>query len=147
VSTVALLPFDPSHLVGVLELCEAERWPSLPSDPARAGTMLSAPSATTVVAVDGAAVVGVAYAIVDAGRLDAYLSIMVVQGEYRRRGIARFLIAEVFRLSGAERIDLLAEPGSEAFYESLPHRRFAGFRLYPGSSENRVGTSGSTDGG
>jgi GNAT superfamily N-acetyltransferase len=109
--------------------------------------MLSAPSATTVVAVDGTAVVGVAFAYVDAGQLDAYLSIMVVHAEYRRQGLARRLVAEVFRLSRAERVDLLAEPGSEAFYESLPHRRFAGFRLYPGSSENRVGTSGSTDGG
>ena len=132
-SGVDLVPFDAAHLPGVLALCEAEGWPSLPSDPARAETMLRAPSATTVVAVDASAVVGVAFALVDAGRVDAYLSIMVVHAEYRRQGIARRLVAEVFRLSGAERIDLLAEPGSEGFYDSLPHRRFAGYRLYPES--------------
>jgi GNAT superfamily N-acetyltransferase len=132
-SGVDLVPFDAAHLPGVLALCEAEGWPSLPSDPARAETMLRAPGATTVVAVDASAVVGVAFALVDTGRVDAYLSIMVVHAEYRRQGIARRLVAEVFRLSGAERIDLLAEPGSEGFYDSLPHRRFAGYRLYPES--------------
>jgi GNAT superfamily N-acetyltransferase len=132
-SGVDLVPFDAAHLPGVLALCEAEGWPSLPSDPARAETMLRAPGATTVVAVDASAVVGVAFALVDAGRVDAYLSIMVVHAEYRRQGVARRLVAEVFRLSGAERIDLLAEPGSEGFYDSQPHRRFAGYRLYPES--------------
>jgi hypothetical protein len=133
VSGVAYHSFEVSHLPGVLALCEAERWPSLPKDPARAERMLNAPNATTVVAVDAATVVGVAFAIVDAGCLDAYLSIMVVRAEYRRRGVAHRLVAEVFRLSGVERIDLLAEPGSEGFYDSLPHRRFAGYRLYPES--------------
>src|SRR6185436_15431582 len=112
-STVALVPFEAPHLSGVLALCEAEGWPSLPSDPARAETMLLAPNATTVVAVDADAVVGVGFALVDAGPVDAYLSILVVHPQYRRQDIARRLVAEVFRLSGAERIDLLAEPGSE----------------------------------
>jgi ribosomal protein S18 acetylase RimI-like enzyme len=134
VPAVALVPFDASHLAGVLALCEAEGWPSLPSDPARAETMLLAPNAAAVVAVDVDAVVGVAFAVVDAGPVDAYLSILVVHTQYRRQDIARRLVAEVFRLSGAERIDLLAEPGSEGFYDSLPHRRFAGYRLYPEST-------------
>lgn len=46
-------------------------------------------------------------------------------------GIARTLLGELFRLSGAQRIDLLAEPGSEPLYESLPHRIFQGYRIYP----------------
>ena len=32
----ALLNFEPVHLGGVLALCEAEGWPSLPADPDRA---------------------------------------------------------------------------------------------------------------
>lgn len=128
---VAIVPFDAAHLAGVLALCEAQGWPSLPADPARAETMLAAPSATTVVAIESAVVVGVAFAVVDAGRLNAYLSIMVVHADFRRRGIARRLIAEVFLRTGAERMDLLAEPGSEGFYDSLPHRPFAGYRIYP----------------
>jgi ribosomal protein S18 acetylase RimI-like enzyme len=132
-SGLAVVRFDASHLPGVLALCEAEGWPSLPSDPARAERMLSAPDATTVVAVDSGAVAGFAYAFMDAGSIDAYLSTLAVHAEYRRQGIARRLVAEVFRLSGAERVDLLAEPGSEAFYESMPHRSFQGYRLHPWS--------------
>ncbi len=29
------------------------------------------------------------------------------------------------------RIDLLAEPGSEPFYDTMPHRELRGYRLYP----------------
>src|SRR5690242_17324497 len=59
---VDLVAFDASHLAGVLALCEAQGWPSLPSDPVRAETMLNAPSATTVVAIESSVVVGVAFA-------------------------------------------------------------------------------------
>jgi hypothetical protein len=44
---------------------------------------------------------------------------------------ARRLIDEIFAPSNAQRMDLLAEPGSEPFYESRPHRRWTGYRLYP----------------
>ena len=38
---------------------------------------------------------------------------------------------EALRLSGAERVDLLSEDGAVDFYESFPHFRKPGFRLYP----------------
>jgi hypothetical protein len=41
------------HLAGVLALCVAEDWPSLPADPARAARVLTAPGMTTVVATEG----------------------------------------------------------------------------------------------
>jgi ribosomal protein S18 acetylase RimI-like enzyme len=132
-STLAVVRFDASHLPGVLALCDAEGWPSLPSDPGRAETMLTAPDATAVVAEDSGAVVGFAFAFMDAGGVDAYLSTLAVHSEYRRQGVARRLVAELFRLSGAERVDLLAEPGSEPFYDSWSHRRLEGYRLYPDS--------------
>ena len=129
--TPRVVAFEVPHLSGVLALCEAEGWPSLPGDPVRAQTMLTAPGAVSVVALDGDAVVGFAFAIVDAGGVDAYLSTMVVDGDHRRRGIARLLVGELFLRTGVARIDLLAEPGSEPFYDSLPHRSFRGYRLYP----------------
>jgi ribosomal protein S18 acetylase RimI-like enzyme len=128
-----IAPFESTHLRGVLRLCEAEGWPSLPSDPARAAQTLTAPGAVTVVALRNGDVVGFAFALVDAGRIDAYLSTMAVDSTHRRQGIATALIREVFASSGASRLDLLAEPGTEAFYESLPHRDFKAFRVYPDS--------------
>jgi ribosomal protein S18 acetylase RimI-like enzyme len=133
VASLSVIPFDPRHLGGILALCAAEQWPSLATDPERAHRILTAPTASTLVAVDDREVIGFALAIVDAGPLDAYLSMLAVASTRRREGIARLLIAAVFRQTGAERIDLLAEPGSEAFYDSYPHRRFAGYRLYPQS--------------
>jgi hypothetical protein len=128
---VSVTVFAEQHLPGVLALCVAEGWPSLPVDPERALRILSTPSAPAVVALDDQEVIGFAFAIVDGGALDAYLSLLVVAEHRRREGVARLLIAEVFRRTGVERLDLLAEPGSEDFYDTFPHRRFAGYRLYP----------------
>ena len=53
--------------------------------------------------------------------------------DQRRRHVATDVLAALFHETGVDRIDLLAEPGSEPFYESLPHRAFAGYRLYADS--------------
>jgi GNAT superfamily N-acetyltransferase len=131
VAAVTITRFDRSHLTGILTLCEAEGWPSLPADPKRALGILAGQRALTTVALDGDTVVGFAFAFVDGGALDAYLSMMAVHANRRREGIARLLLGELFRLSGVQRIDLLAENGSEPFYESLPHVTFQGYRIYP----------------
>lgn len=131
-NSTRIAPYDKGHLDGILELCSAEDWPSLPSDPERAHVALSAAGSVTVVALnDDHDVVGFAFAFVDAGRIDAYLSMIAVSSAHRRGGIGRALIEAVLAHSGAARLDLLAEPGSEAFYASLPHREFRGFRVYP----------------
>ena len=130
-ATVTIMGFDRSHLTGILTLCEAEGWSSLPTDPERALGILGDERAVTTVALDGDSVVGFAFAFVDGGALDAYLSMMAVHANRRREGIARLLLGELFRLSGVQRIDLLAETGSEPFYESLPHFTLPGYRIYP----------------
>ena len=126
-----VVPFETRHLPGVLALCDGEDWRSLPSNPERAIRILTTPRASSFVAVDTDLVIGFAFAIVDAGALDAYLSMLVVAASRRREGVARLLVDAVFRGTGVERLDLLAEPGSEPFYDSFPHRKFAGYRLYP----------------
>jgi hypothetical protein len=77
--------FERRHLAGVLALCAAEGWPSLPADPRRARRVLSAPGVTAVVAVAEPAgeVLGFAELLSD-GELQSYLaSLLVAPG---RRG-------------------------------------------------------------
>ena len=127
---IAYAPFAPSHVDGIIRLTEAEGWPTFAEDRDRAVRVLSAPGATTVVALVGDEVVGFARALTD-GEWVACLVDFVVDAQYRRSGIGRRLIDEIFARSNAQRMDLLAEPGSEQFYESRPHRRWTGYRLYP----------------
>jgi predicted N-acetyltransferase YhbS len=129
--SVTVARFDVAHLGAVLALCDAEGWPSFPADPQRAERIFTSPTAATLVALDDGDVIGFAFSIIDAGPLDGYLSILVVKKTRRRAGTAQLLIRQLLAVSGVERLDLLAEPGSEAFYDSFPHRRMAGYRLYP----------------
>ena len=124
-----IVPFAPGHLEGVLGLCRAEGWTSLPEDPERARRALTAPGAITVVAVDGGEVVGFAQALTD-GEIQAYLCNIAVAEGARRRGIGERLLEEALSRSGAMRIDLLATGDSEAFYRAREHRQFPGYRLY-----------------
>jgi len=128
--TVEYVAFKPSHVDGVTRLTRAEGWPTLTADPVRAVRVLTAPGAVTVVALEGKAVVGFGRALCD-GEWIACLVDMVVDAAHRRRGIGRGIIDEIFKLSNTQRMDLLAEPGSEGFYESRPHQRWTGYRLYP----------------
>jgi ribosomal protein S18 acetylase RimI-like enzyme len=133
-------PFRETHLAGVLDLCEAEGWPSLPADPVRAMRALTAPGVVTVVAVDDVAVVGFAQLLTD-GEIQAYLCDLVVAETRRREGIGRRLVEEAFARSGARRVDLLALEESEGFYRSFAHRPLAGFRIYPAADGTRTEVS------
>jgi ribosomal protein S18 acetylase RimI-like enzyme len=125
---VKLTQYQHAHLPGVLALCEAEDWPTFPADANRAHAVLTAPGVTTVVALDGADVVGFAYLQSD-GHIQAHLSLMAVSRSHRRQGIGRALLEHAAPLTGAQRIDLITDT-AEGFYASLPHRSHTGFRLY-----------------
>ena len=120
--------YQEAHLAGVLALCEAEDWPSLPADASRAHAVLTAPGVTSVVALDGEHVVGFAYLQSD-GNIQAHLSQMAVHHEYRRKGIGRALLEYAVPLTGAQRVDLVTD-SAEDFYASFQHRTFSGFRIY-----------------
>jgi ribosomal protein S18 acetylase RimI-like enzyme len=126
---VTITRYLEAHLPGVLALCEAEDWPSLPVDPVRAHAVLTAPGVTTVVALDGELVVGFAYLQSD-GHIQAHLSQMAVHRNHRRKGIGRALLEYAAPLTGAQRVDLVTDT-ADAFYASFPHRTFSGFRIYP----------------
>src|SRR5438132_1154881 len=72
-----ILRFRAEHLGGVLALCVAEGWPSLPDDPERALRILTAPGVTTVVAMVNSDVVGFASLLSD-GELQACLTNLAV---------------------------------------------------------------------
>jgi ribosomal protein S18 acetylase RimI-like enzyme len=120
--------YEHGYLSGILALCEAEGWPSLPADPARAHGILTNPGVTTWVADDSGTIVGFVTLLSD-GALQAYMANLVVAIDRRRQGIGGRLVEEAFARCGAERIDLLSL--ADEFYERLPHRRMSGFRLYP----------------
>lgn len=126
--------FEQRHIDGVIRLTAAEGWPTLAADRDRALRVLSAPGVVTVVALADGAVVGFGRALTD-GEWIACLVDFVVDREHRRCGIGQRLIAEIFARSHAERMDLLAEAGSEPFYESRPHQRWTGYRLYPAAGD------------
>ena len=122
--------FRPADLAGIIRLCEAEGWPSFPSDPARALRILTAPGVTTMVAVEDDSVIGFAELLSD-GELQAYLANLAVDAGRRGAGIGRRLVQETLRAAGGERVDLLSEKAAAGFYRSFPHFEEPGFRLYP----------------
>lgn len=121
--------FRSADLGGVLALCEAEGWPSLPEDPARALRVLTAPGVTTVVAAAGDEVAGFAQLMSD-GEIQAHLSLIAVGQGYRRKGLAKAMLRLALSAAGGTRIDLVTDSAS-AFYAALPHRPLAGFRVWP----------------
>lgn len=127
---VVIERFAAAHLEGVLRLCEAEGWPSFPADPPRALRILTAPGVTTMVALDGATVVGFAQMFSD-GELQAFLANLAVDAAHRKQSLARELVNEALRIAGGERVDLLSEDESTGFYEKFPHFKKPGYRLYP----------------
>jgi GNAT superfamily N-acetyltransferase len=127
---VTITQYARPHLAGILALCEAEGWPSLPADVTRAHAVLTAPGVTTVVALDGEQVIGFAYLQSD-GHIQAHLSQMAVHRSYRRKGVGRALLEYATPLTGASRVDLVTDT-AEDFYSTFEHRTFNGFRIYPG---------------
>jgi ribosomal protein S18 acetylase RimI-like enzyme len=92
--------------------------------------VLTAPGVTTIVAAESQEVIGFAQLFSD-GELQAYLATIAVKQPRRGGGIGQSLITEALRLAGGQRIDLLSEEASTGFYQTFPHVKKPGFRLYP----------------
>jgi ribosomal protein S18 acetylase RimI-like enzyme len=119
--------FDPWHADDIARLCAEQGWPTwTPDNVAKAFT---APGVIAVTAVDEGKVVGAAQLVTD-GHVIGYLGLLIVERESRGKGIGRALVADVFERCGLTRIDLLSEPDSTSFYESLPNKVKPGYRIY-----------------
>ncbi len=119
-------PFTRAHARGALDLFAAEGWGTYTADPERTIRALSSPGCTTLLALDGAAVVALVQLQSD-GEIQAHLSNLIVARSWRRRGLGRELLRHALGEAGGIRIDVLTQ--TEAFYESLGGQPTPGFRL------------------
>jgi predicted N-acetyltransferase YhbS len=133
-SMIDIRRFRSEDLDAVVGLCRAEGWNSYVTDPERTCHALSAAGVITVVAVEDGIVWGFAQLLTD-GAIRAYLANVVVAATKRGAGIGGQLIEELLRQVKPVYIDLLSTDGATSFYDSLPHRKLAGYRIYHRSSE------------
>ena len=122
-------PINRGDIPGIVDLCRAEPWPSYVKDTDLTWQVLAAPGVTTVVAVDSGQVVGFTQLQSD-GAIQAHLSLILVAAPKRGQGIGTQLVRQAFRLSGAERIDVVTED-AQGFYRSFAHKEWTGFRIHP----------------
>ena len=118
--------FTRAHAPGVIELLAAEGWDTYTEDLERTVRALSAPGCTTLLALDGAKVVGLVQLQSD-GEIQAHLSALLVDTSCRGRGLGRRLLEEALRRSGGMHVDVLTR--NRGFYEALGGRPRPGFRL------------------
>jgi ribosomal protein S18 acetylase RimI-like enzyme len=130
------VPYERSHLDGLIALCVAEGWPTFAEDFERAHRVLTASGTTTLVAVGGDRVVGYAQIQSD-GEIQAHLSNIVVDRAFRRSGIARELVTRAFEIAGGIRVDLITD-SAEGFYADFAHRRLSGFRIFPQYTQDDI---------
>jgi ribosomal protein S18 acetylase RimI-like enzyme len=124
--SIRIVPYAPEHRPGAVALFAAELWPSYTRDPQRTCRALRAPGVTSLVALEGDAVVGIVQVQSD-GAIQAHLSTLVVARSHRRRGLGRRLLTDALDAAGGERMDLLSI--ADDFYAALTNRRFSGWRL------------------
>ena len=127
---VVLTEFLPEHAPGISALCQGEGWKSY-ADPAVAAIGCAAPGVTTLVAINRATgtVAGFAQVLSD-GIVQGYLAQLIVHPAYRRIGLARTLLKETYRRSGAQRLDLQTDD-AQAFYETFVGHKKPSYRIYP----------------
>ena len=126
-SSIELTGFVREHLEGALMLFAAERWQTYAADPERTYRALTAPGATTLVAIDQGVVAGLVQLQSD-GEIQAHLSALITGAQRRRRGLGRALLRQALARAGGVCIDLLSRSGG--YYLSLGAESVPGFRLH-----------------
>jgi ribosomal protein S18 acetylase RimI-like enzyme len=134
-----IVAYEPHHLDQILALCKAEDWTTFAGSRDRAARAMGNPGVTALVAIDdevgsdGERVLGFSQAVGD-GAFGGYLCMLLVAGDSRGRGIGKALVERTLVESGVLRLDLLSSEGAMSLYESFPHNRIPGFRIYPDES-------------
>lgn len=84
-------------------------------------------STITLVAIDGKNVIGLVRALSD-GKITTYIAEIIVDINYRGKGIGKALLEECHNLYPSTRFDLLSSEDADEFYKSNKFRIVTGFR-------------------
>ena len=119
-------PFAEAHLDGLLALVAAEGWIEYTEDADRTFRALSAPGVTTLVALAAERVVG-AIQVQSDGVIQAHVSMLLIDREWRGRRLGSRLLREGLEQAGGLQLDIRTR--TEDYYERLGATRSLGFRL------------------
>ena len=123
---VVIEPFGPAHLDGLIALVAAEGWTEYTDDVERTYRALIAPGVTTLVAIADGRVAG-AIQVQSDGLIQAHVSMLLIDRNWRRLGLGSRLLREGLRRAGRRRLDIRTR--TEGYYERLGASRSLGFRL------------------
>ena len=119
-------PFAQAHLDGLIALVGAGGWSEYADDVERTHRALSAPGSTTLVANAGGRVVG-AIQVQSDGVIQAHLSMLLIDPQWRGRGLGARLLRDALDRAGGVRIDIRTR--TEGYYERMGASRSLGYRL------------------
>jgi ribosomal protein S18 acetylase RimI-like enzyme len=123
---VSIEPFEHAHLDGLIALVAAEGWTEYAEDPERTFRALSAPGATTLVAVADGRIAG-AIQVQSDGVMQAHVSMLLIDGEWRGHRLGSRLLREGLERAGGLFLDIRTR--TDGYYERLGASRSLGFRL------------------
>ncbi len=119
-------PFAKAHLDGLIALVAAEGWTEYADDGARTYRALTAPGVTTLVAIGDHRVVG-AIQVQSDGLIQAHVSMLLIDRNWRGEGLGSRLLREGLERAGGLQLDIRTR--TEGYYERLGASRSLGFRL------------------
>jgi ribosomal protein S18 acetylase RimI-like enzyme len=125
-SEASIEQFGRRHLDGLIALLAAEGWTTYTDDVERTYGALTAPGATTLVAIAGGHVVG-ALQVQSDGRIQAHVSMLLVDRGWRGVGLGSRLLRTGLECAGGLQLDVRTR--TEGYYERLGASRSLGFRL------------------
>ena len=123
---VSIQPCTQAHLDGLIALVAAEGWTEYTDDAERTYRALSARGVTTLVALADGRVVG-AIQVQSDGVIQAHVSMLLIDREWRGRRLGSGLLREGLERAGGLQLDIRTR--TEGYYERLGASRSLGFRL------------------
>jgi ribosomal protein S18 acetylase RimI-like enzyme len=123
---VSIEPFGNGHLDRLVALVDGEGWTEYSEDADRTYRALTAPGTTTLIATAGGRVVG-AIQVQSDGVIQAHLSMLLIDQEWRGRGLGSRLLRDALDRAGGVQLDIRTR--TDGYFERLGASRSLGFRL------------------